>query len=239
MEANETSGVKRRFWNRRKLLVVIASVATVVLLAGLLVWSSAPKNELLTEMPTQQSRLRFLGPLRQPVSAAWQRFRRAYLKSPPASMMGCYQIKRPMRVPVDFGEPILTNDAGVRVWLLNAKTTKDALSWPDFVEMGVKAMASEDHWLPSFLYSPQVPFRARKRHGLDTELEVFFSKEVLSEASGIRKGSYSLVPTNHPSLHPFGIRVIIPKGSSLLLLGPEVDESRPPTSRFTGLFVPE
>lgn len=239
MDANETSGLKRRFWNRRKLLVAVAAVGAAVLLVGLLVWFSAPKNELLTEMPTQQSRLRFLGPLRQPVSAAWQRFRRAVLKSSPSGMMGCYQIKRPMHAPVDLGEPLLTNDAGVRVWLLNAETTKEALKRPDFVEIGGRTTASEDQWLPSLLFSPQVPFRARKRYGADTELEVFFSAETLRAASGIQKGSYSLVPTNHPSLRAFGIKVTIPKGSSVLLLGPEVDESRLPLSRFAGLFIPE
>ena len=236
MEANETSGVKRRFWNRRKLLVVIASVATVVLLAGLLVWFSAPKNELLTEMPTQQSRLRFLGPLRQPVSDAWQRFRKARLNPAPTIPLITYQLDTTQGLPPDLGLPTLTNEIGVSAWIVPKDKIDALLKKPELVRFDSDGPAADGEWVLTFVKEFPALCRIRKRTGGGHGIEVFVVPGY-GEISGTNTIGSGTASTNHPSLKPFGAQVTAPKGSAVLILGPIPESNR--TDRFVGLFIPE
>ncbi len=236
MDANETFGVKRRFWSRRKLVVFAVSVATVILLAGLLVWFSAPKNELLTEMTTQQSRLKFLGPLRQPVSAAWQRFRGAWIKPLRLITYSSYQLSAIAPLPADLGAPVLTNESGVAAWILGAAMTESALKKLNLVRFDRKATVPDGTWGPAFIQGHRAQCRPRSSPNQQTSLEVFVFGEALQGQFQARSPQ-ALPSTNHPSLKPFGARVTVPNGSALLILGPipEFD----PANRFAGLFIPE
>lgn len=236
MDANETYGVKRRFWNKKNLLVATTSAATVILLAGLLVAFSAPKNELLTEMPTQQSRLRFLGPLRQPVSAAWQRFRAAWLKPPPLVSFSSYQLEPNSGVLPDLGLPILASDSGVRVWLVQEDQIPAVLKRPGLVGFGFKDSSPAGSWTPLFTQKQPAFCRIQKRSSGSHELDVFVMPLNLpSNSSGKNAGSTG--PTNPKPLKPFGAHVAVPKGSAVLLLGPKPEFGS--TNQFAGLFVPE
>lgn len=236
MEANETTGEKRRFWNRRMLFVASASTAAVVLLAGLLVWFSAPKNKLLTEMPTHQSRLWFLGPLRQPVSAVWQKFRATWIKPPQLVTYRSYQLNTTSPLPADLGAPILTNAAGVTVWILDAAMTESALKRPNLASFGGKATSPQDAWGPAFVQNHRSQCRLRSRPDHQTDFEVFVFGGI-PPGQFAEQGTPTLLSTNHPSLKPFGARVTVPNGSAVLMLGPIPEFNQ--TNRFAGLFVPE
>ena len=236
MDANETSGVKRRFWNRRKLLVAIASVSVVILLAGLLVWFSTPQNELLTEMPTQQSRLRFLGPLRQPVSAAWQRFRAAWIKPPPLVSFSSYLLEPNVGLPPDLGVPILANDSGVRVWLVQKDKIPAVLKRPGLVGLGSKDSSHAGSMTALFTHKQPAYCRIQKRWGGSHGLDVFvIPANFPSNFPG--RDAASAGSTNPKPSKPFGAHISVPKGSAVLVLGPATEFGS--TNRFAGLFIPE
>ena len=236
MEANETSGVKRRFWNRRKLLVAIASVVAVVLLAGLLVAFSAPKNELLTNWPTQQSRLRFLGPLRQPVSAAWQKFRAAWIKPPPLVSFSSYLLEPHVGLPPDLGLPILASDSGVRVWLVQKDKISGVLKRPGLVGFGGKDSSHAGSMTALFTHKQPAFCRIQKRSGGNHELDVFvIPANFPSNFSG--RDAASTGSSDPKPSKPFGAHIAVPKDSAVLLLGPTAELGS--TNRFAGLFIPE
>lgn len=239
MEANETSGTGRRFWSRRKVVVAIAAIGAVVLLAGLLVAFSAPKNELLTEMPTNQSRLRFLGPLRQPVSAAWQRFRKTWSNPPPKIAIASHIIRMPQEFLPELGDPVLTNQAGVKVWILDPNRTKSVLNRPGLADYGPRQewtglVGSTDTWLVKRLLV-QVRPTQRSKTATNLEVGVGFADLVTYLPSKDTKSQNA--PARHRAPLPFGVRVTVPKGSSLLILGPTFVTDWAP--RFCTLFIPE
>ena len=222
--------------NRKKRALVVASAVTVILLAGLLVWFSAPKNELLTEIPTRQSRLSFLGPLRQPVSAVWQKFRATWIKPPQFVTYRSYQLNTTVPLPADLGAPVLTNAAGVMVWILDAGMTKSTLKRPNLASFGGKAASPQDAWGPAFVQNHRSQCRLRSRPDHQTDFEVFvFGGVPPGQSTGQTAPPHA--STNHPSLKPFGARVTVPNGSAVLILGPLHELHQ--TNRFAGLFIPE
>lgn len=231
--SSKPSDQKKQFWSRRKLLAAIASVSAVILLAGLLVWFSAPKNELLAEMPTQQSRLRFLGPLQQPVSDAWQRFRKAWLKSPKMIRIDCRTIRDPAVILSGLGSPVLTNQSGLSVWILDSEETKKARSQ----YTARNELLGNDGILSwSVVRGRLVRFRPTQtsRNALALDIVVENGRTVALPQGGL--ATFGDAPTNHPALFPFGARVVIPKGSSAVLLGPATDFN--PSLRFSVLLLP-
>ncbi len=236
MEANESTGVKRRFWSRRKLLVAVASAVTAVLLSGLLVSSSTPKNELLTDWPTQQSRLRFLGPLRQPVSAAWQRFRAAWIKPPPLVSFSSYLMEPNVGLPPDLGLPILASDSGVRVWLVQEDKIPAILKRPGLVGFGGKDSSHSGSMTALFTHKQPAFCRIQKRSGGSHELDVFvIPANFPSNFSG--RDTASTGSTNPTPGKPFGAHIAVPKGSAVLILGPATELVS--TNQFACLVVPE
>lgn len=231
---NETTGVNRRFRSRRKLLVAIAAIGTVVLLAGLLVWFSAPKNELLTEMPTQQSRLRFLGPLRQPVSVAWQKFRATWIKPPKPVPFTMHRLDGSVGLLGDLGSPLLTNSLGVCVWIVEEKTIQSILKKPGLVQNRSDPFSASP-LMRNLGGSYQQSFEIQERSfgGCAVNFVGKISPGMFIGAAG----GTVIPPKDHPSLKPFGVRVSVPKGSAVLILGPVTEFN--PTLRYFGLFVPE
>lgn len=228
MIANEQAKPKNRFRNRRKLLVAIAAVGAIVLLAVLLVAFSAPKNELLTEAPTLKSRLWFIGPLRQPVSDAWQRFRATRLKPPPQVACSVYQLNPLAEIPSELGNPILTNSMGVRAWIVPKSHVAALLTKPKFVNIGIKETLWEGVLVNSYIANYHRLIRVRSRSSAVREVDVFVTPP-------ISIGTFT--STNHPSLREFGVHATVPNGAGVLLLGPTMEFS--PETRFACLVVPE
>lgn len=230
--------MRRRFWNRKKFVVVVASVATVILLAGLIVGFSAPKNELLTEMPTQRSRLQFLGPLRQPVSAAWQRFRAAWIKPPQFVPFSSYRLDVSVSLPSDLGPPLLTNSLGVCVWIVEGDSIQDILRKPGLVKYRWQSFpASELPPPPPTRYGGPYDERFEiQEHSFGGLTLNFVGRIHQTVFIGAAPGT-TVPPMDHPSLRPFGAHVLVPKGSAVLILGPVTEFN--PTLRYFGLFVPE
>lgn len=239
MTANEPPKPLNRFRSRRKLMVAIASVSVVILLAGLLVALSAPKNELLTEMPTQQSRLRFLGPLRQPVSAAWQRFRATWIKPPPVVFLTIPQVSNERMLVSEAGTPDLINDDGVSVWILDAAKTKIALAGQSS-SIALRAASAPGISVGSFGDSHhRVQFRLSFRSRTESDLAVLVEPGIIEVPKPHTLGRPAQPPftiLTNASFKPFGARITVPKGSSVLLQGPITGSD--PTNRFIGLFVP-
>lgn len=237
MEANKTTEAKRKFWSWRMLLVAVTAIAAIALLAGLLVAFSAPKNELLTKMPTQQSKLRFLGPLRQPVSDAWRKFRAAWLKPPTTVKVGFRSISNPAAFASEMGTPILTNQAGVSVWILDPKRTKSVLRRSDSFSSKSNHTLSEGGTGAELVKRHEVMLRLTMPSNDSTSFDVFAMPGAFRSASGARSATFKDAPKNHPAFAPFGAQVTIPQGSSVLLLGPTTDFD--PSARFGLLLIPE
>ena len=235
MEVNETTGVNRRFRSRRKLLVAIAAVGTVVLLAGLFVRLNAPKNKLFIEEPTLESRLRFLGAPRQPVIDAWQRFCKAWFKPAKPVPLSSYEVDIARGLPPGLGSPVLTNSVGVRVWVVPRDKIEAILKKHVSASLGLEYPEPERPWIAMSICERNVFCRLRKSSDRVFELAVFSMPR--AHPYPARSGASRESSTNHPSSKTFGAHVAVPKGSAVLLLGPTPEVSS--TKQFAGLFVPE
>jgi hypothetical protein len=238
MDASEPILTKERFWSRRKLVPCIASVATALLLAGLVILLSASKNELIDSVPfREKSRLSFLGPLQPPISRAWEKLRSTWAKAPLSVKIDHHVVSNPWELFQMLGTPVLTNQAGVTAWILNSERTKAVLDRTDLVKDHGADILSDGDLGFSIHQSHEVRFRPRPGSGHSTELAVAAGSDMGLTLKEFALTNSPNAPTKHPSMRPFGVRVTIPKGSSLLLLGPRTEFD--PWARFCTLFVPD
>ncbi len=236
MNPPEPHAGKRPFWKRRRFLVP-ATALMLVVVGIFLAAVVGPRNGLIDWMPGQRSTPRFLGPLQPPVNRAWQSLSSLWSKPPPKVRIDYHVVNRSSELLPLFGTPVLTNQAGVTAWILDPERLKSVMDRTNLVGNQGAWIGPPGKLGARVLQNHSVAVEPKPGSGHSTELSVVVAAGTFVASKNHARTTFPNAPTNHPALWPFGVRVTIPKGSSLLLLGPAVDFD--PAARFCVLFVPE
>ncbi len=229
MDANETSGTGKRFWSRRKLVVLIASVVAVILMAGLVVRLNASRNELITELPKHQSQFSYQ------ISRAWQRVEKALFGPTPNLDVTFYSVTDPNALALGAGKPVLTNEAGVSVWILDAAKTKVAMATRSFENFPSQhSFAQGMTWGAIGDFPDQLHFAHMFHSRKEADLALLVGPQWIMTGPPGGPPTGSRIQTN-TSVKPFGARITVPNGSSVLFLGPRDEPGR--AGRFCRLVV--
>jgi hypothetical protein len=215
------------FFQRRRMLLLFALLFVSAVL--LILWRANPRAELLTSPPLgNKPRFDFLGGLQAPVRNMWSRLKWKVLGPPALVSLEMKIVEIRTESPsVKFSSPLLSNDAGVQVWLLKTNEVSgmraDVSSFSD--------IETRDGMQSEVLYIMPIRIAGVPRRvgielnclphvrGNTVDLALFLTKtEVVTNRIA---DSMGLAATNNISIFTnvaAGARIQVPKDYSVLLL---------------------